>query len=83
MLERGRGRKFCLYISQFTFVSCWRGEGVSLRATMGWRGRQVLVVPAVVWGKTPLMFEGEGLGYNPVSVILSVVTTMGEWVQVG
>ena len=40
---------------------------------MGWRGRQVLVVPAVVWGKTPLMFEGEGL----------VVTTMGEWVQVG
>ena len=56
---------------------------MSLRATMGWRGRQVLVVPAVVWGKTPLMFDGEGLGYNPVSVILSVVTTMGEWVQVG
>ena len=45
---------------------------------MGWKGRQVLMVPAVVWGKTPLMFEGEGLGYNPVSVILSVVTTMGE-----
>ena len=36
------------------------------------------MVPAVVWGKTPLMFEGEGLGYNPVSVILSVVTTMGS-----
>ena len=27
MLGRGRGKKFCLYISQFTFVSCWRGKG--------------------------------------------------------
>ena len=31
----------------------------------------------VVWGKTRLMFEGEGLGDNRVSVIQKVVTSTG------
>ena len=82
-LDGGGGGSFVYTSANSLLLAAGGGGGESQRATMGWRGRQVLVVPAVVWGKTPLMFEGEGLGYNPVSVILSLVTTMSEWVQVG
>ena len=47
-----------------------------------WMIRREKMAP-VVWGKIQPMFEREVLGDNQVSVTLQVLTTMGEWVQVG